>query len=148
MSYATHKQRHDALGKGGDLPSFGAPVHVRTKVYGRAGRYDVENKWRRGVYVGPSSDVQHGHCVRFPDGSFVTSLHLKDQLVDADGLVDLVPREIELPVPDRRVREKRRLAMSMFTHSPSRKKGLRSRRDTCGERRILALSRSLICLSC
>ena len=32
------------------------------------------------------SDVQHGHCVRFPDGSFVTSLHLKDQLVDADGL--------------------------------------------------------------
>ena len=112
MSYATHKQRHDALGKGGDLPSFGAPVHVRTKVYGRAGRYDVENKWRQGVYVGPSSDVQHGHCVRFPDGSFVTSLHLKDQLVDADGLVDLVPREIELPVPDRRVREKRRLAMS------------------------------------
>ena len=116
MSYAVHKQRLEALGKGESLPSFGSPVHVRTKVYGRAGRYDVENKWRQGVYVGPSSDVQHGHCVRFPDGTFVTSLHLKDHLVDADALVDLVPREVELPVSERRVRGKSRLAALSMGH--------------------------------
>ena len=110
MAYAVHKQRLLALGKKNDLPPFGSPVHVRTKVYGRAGRYDVENKWKQGIYIGPSQDVQHGHCVRFPDGTFVTSLHLKEQLVDADGLVDLVPREVEIPVPERRVRTKTRLA--------------------------------------
>ena len=113
---AVHKQRLEALGKSDSLPPFGSPVHVRTKIYGRAGRYDIENKWRQGIYVGPSPDVQHGHCVRFPDGTFVTSLHLKEQLVDADALVDLVPREVELPVPERRVRRKTRLAALSREH--------------------------------
>ena len=51
---AVHKQRLEALGKSDSLPPFGSPVHVRTKIYGRAGRYDIENKWRQGIYVGPS----------------------------------------------------------------------------------------------
>ena len=46
-------------------------------------------KWAQGVYVAPSEDVRHGHVVRFADGTFVTSLHLKNNLVDADELVDL-----------------------------------------------------------
>ena len=116
MMYAAAKQRHRVLGRLEDLPCFGSPVHVRTKVYGRAGKYDVENKWAQGAYVGPSEDVQHGHVVRFPDGTFVTSLHLKQNLVDADGLVDLVPREVEIPLPERRVRGKRRLAKLFQAH--------------------------------
>ena len=110
MMYATARQRHRALGRSEDLPCFGSPVHVRTKVYGRAGKYDIENKWAQGTYVGPSEDVRHGHVVRFPNGTFVTSLHLKQNLVDVDGLIDLVPREVEVPVPERRIRGKRRLA--------------------------------------
>ncbi|CAE7519209.1 unnamed protein product [Symbiodinium sp. CCMP2592] len=49
-------------------------------------------------------DVPIGVINRFPDGSFVISLHLKDQLVDTDGLMDLVPREVELPVPERKAK--------------------------------------------
>ncbi|CAE7256410.1 PMT4 [Symbiodinium sp. CCMP2592] len=116
MMYATHKQRHLALGRTEELPTFGTPVYVRTKVYGRAGKYDVDNKWAPGAYVGPSEDVQHGHVVRFPDGTFVTSLHLKKALVNADELVDLEPREIEVPLPERRVRGKTRLAKLFGVH--------------------------------
>ncbi|CAE7409265.1 GIP [Symbiodinium necroappetens] len=100
MMYAAAKQRHRVLGRTDDMPCFGTPVHVRTKVYGQAGRYDLENKWSQGIYVGPSSEVQHAHVVRFPDSTFVTSLHLKQNLVDADSLIDLVPREIEIALPE------------------------------------------------
>ncbi|CAE7665157.1 HCF244, partial [Symbiodinium sp. CCMP2456] len=116
MMYATAQQRQRALGKPGELPGFGTPVHVRTKIYGQSGKYDVENKWAQGVYVGPSEDVQHGHVVRFPDATFVTSLHLKHNLVDADELVDLVPREIEIPLPERRIRGKKRLHRLLVDH--------------------------------
>ncbi|CAE7401027.1 GIP, partial [Symbiodinium sp. CCMP2456] len=116
MRYATTRQRHKALGRTDELPCFGTPVHVRTKIYGKAGKYDVDNKWAQGVYVGPSEDVQHGHVVRFPDGTFVTSLHLKQKLINADELVDLEPREVELPLPERRVRRKTRLARIQGEH--------------------------------
>ena len=78
--------------------------------------------------MGPSEDVQHGHVVRFPDGTFVTSLHLKQNLVDADGLVDLVPREVEIPLPERRVRGKRRLAKLFQAHPLIRLRRSRQRR--------------------
>ena len=56
--------------------------------------------------MGPSEDVQHGHTGRFPDDTFVTSRHLKQNSVDSDKLIDLEPQEIEVPVPERRVRGK------------------------------------------
>ncbi|CAE7030894.1 GIP [Symbiodinium sp. CCMP2456] len=89
---------------------------VKSEIYGQSGKYDVENKWAQGVYVGPSEDVQHGHVVRFPGATFVTSLHLKHNLVDADELVDLVPREIEIPLPERRIRGKKRLHRLLVDH--------------------------------
>ena len=110
MRYAVHRQRLKALGKSEDLPQFGCPVFVRTKIYGRAERYDMENKWKQGRYVGPSDDVAHGHVVKFEDNTFVTSQHMKAHLVEADALVDMVPKEIELPLPVRRMRGKARLA--------------------------------------
>ena len=110
MRYAVHRQRQQALGRGEPLPQFGCPVHVRTKIYGRAERYDMENKWQQGIYAGPSEDVAHGHVVKFPDNTFVTSQHLKASLIDTDAMVDLEPREIEIPLPERRIRGKARLA--------------------------------------
>ena len=64
---------------------------VRTKIYGRAGKYDIDNKWKQGVCIDPSEDVALGHVVKFPGGTFVTSLHLKANLVDADSMADLEP---------------------------------------------------------
>ncbi|CAE7947416.1 unnamed protein product [Symbiodinium sp. KB8] len=116
MRYAVHRQRLKALGKSEDLPQFGCPVFVRTKIYGRAERYDMENKWRQGRYVGPSDDVAHGHVVKFEDNTFVTSQQMKAHLVDADALVDMVPREVELPLPVRRMRRKARLASVAADH--------------------------------
>ncbi|OLP91876.1 Copia protein [Symbiodinium microadriaticum] len=111
MRYATYRQRVRTLGKTENLPQFGCPVFVRTKIYGRAERYDMENKWKQGVYVGPSDDVAHGHVVKFEDNTFVTTQHMRTDLVDTDALVELEPREIELPLPERRMREKTRLAL-------------------------------------
>ena len=51
-------------------------MHVRTKKYGQGGKYDLDNRWKQGVYVGPSSDVQHGQVVRFKEGGHVTSVHM------------------------------------------------------------------------
>ncbi|CAE6949120.1 GIP [Symbiodinium sp. CCMP2592] len=85
-------------------------------VYGRAGKYDIDNKWRQAVCVGQcrsSEDVAHGHVVKFADGTFVTSLHLKANLVDPDEMVDL---EVELPLPERRLKRKTRLAAIMADH--------------------------------
>ncbi|OLP84473.1 Transposon Ty1-NL2 Gag-Pol polyprotein [Symbiodinium microadriaticum] len=117
MRYAVHRQRQQALGRDEPLPQFGCPVHVRTKIYGRAERYDMENKWQQGIYVGPSEDVAHGHVVKFPDNTFVTSQHMKASLIDTDAMVDLEPREIEIPLPERRIRGKARLA-AMSVNQP------------------------------
>ena len=110
MRYATYRQRLKALGKEEDLPQVGCPVHVRTKIYGKAERYDMDVRWREGIYLGPSDDVSHGHVVKFQDNTFVTSQHLKANLVDPDAMVDLVLREVQLPLPERRARRKTRLS--------------------------------------
>ena len=109
MVYAAHRQRLQATGEDKPLP-FGSPVHVRAKVYGTGGKFDLDDRWRNGVYVGPSSDMKDGYVVRFPDGSYVTSAHLRPYLVDPDQEVELDPVEMDLPVPRRRVREKMKLS--------------------------------------
>ena len=111
MRYAVHRQRHRILGKEEPLYQFGCPVFVRTKVYGRAERYDLDNKWQQGIYVGPSEDIAHGYVVKFQDNTFVTSQHMKANLVDTDSLVDTEAREVVIPLPERRLREKSRLAV-------------------------------------
>eukprot|EP00439_Symbiodinium_sp_Y106_P022158 s6090_g2.t1 len=133
MRYAVYRQRLQALGKDEALPQFGCPVHVRTKIYGKAERYDLDNKWMEGVYVGPSEDVAHGHVVKFSDNTFVTSQHLKTNLVDADALVDSGHREIELPLPERRARRKTRLAAFRTDHplSPEEERAESFARDLC-----------------
>ena len=48
--------------------------------------------------------------VKFLDNTFVTSQHLKANLVNTDELLDMEPRDLEQPLPQRRLREKRTLA--------------------------------------
>ena len=104
--YATWARRESQLGRGQDILPFGTPVHVRSKVYGAGGRHDLDLRWRAGIYVGPSLDVRGGHVVRFEDGQFMTSAHLRPHLVDSDNLVDLGKYEAIVVPPTRRVREK------------------------------------------
>jgi hypothetical protein len=85
---------------------YGSKVYARTRVYGAGGKYDLDAKWGVGAYMGPAEDVRGGHLVRFPDGQYVTSTHLRSTLVNPK---EAIPREVydmELPVPERRLREK------------------------------------------
>ncbi|CAE7478405.1 RE1, partial [Symbiodinium necroappetens] len=59
-----------------------------------------------GTFVGYSHDVKNGRVVRHDDGSYTTSVHIKPYLFDPGEIADLGPHELELPVPERRVRGK------------------------------------------
>ncbi|CAE7931226.1 GIP, partial [Symbiodinium necroappetens] len=112
MSYAAQRQRKRALGQPTTKdPTFGVGVAVKTKVFGTGGSYDLDPRWGEGRFVGYSSDVKNGLVVRYDDGTFVTSCHVREGLVDAEALADGSPVEVELPVPERRLRTKARLAL-------------------------------------
>ena len=113
--YSTWAKREAQLGRGQDVLPFGTPVHVRSKVYGTGGRYDLDLRWRAGKYVGPSLDVRGGHVVRFEDGSFLTTAHLRPHLVDSDRLIDLGKYEAMLSTPSRRVKGKTPLEEAVET---------------------------------
>ena len=104
--YATWARRETQLGRGQEVLPFGTPVHVRSKVYGAGGKYDLNLRWRHGRYVGPSLDVRGGHVVLFEDGSFLTSAHLRPHLVDSDKIVDLGKYEALVMTPAQRLRGK------------------------------------------
>ncbi|CAE7577689.1 RE1 [Symbiodinium sp. CCMP2456] len=111
MSYAAQRQRKRSLGQPTTKdPTFGARVAVKSKVFGTGGSYDLDPR-REGRFVGYSSDVKNGLVVRYDDGTFVTSCHVREGLVDAEALADDGPVEVELPMPERRLRTKARLAL-------------------------------------
>ena len=109
MRYATWCQKQRILGKPGDQVPFGAPVHVRSKVYGTGGRHDLNVRWKKGYYAGPSLDVRGGHVVQYEDGMFVTTMHVRQGLVDVDEEVKQDEFEAVIAAPTRRVRNKRSL---------------------------------------
>ncbi|CAE7215721.1 GIP, partial [Symbiodinium necroappetens] len=116
MSYAAYRQRQRAMGQPCKDPPFGTKVAVKSKVFGTGGSYDLDPRWREGKFVGRSSDVTNGLVVRYEDGSFVTSCHVRPGLVDAEAAVDPEPVELELPIPRRRLCEKARLAFIRSTY--------------------------------
>ncbi|CAE7565425.1 GIP [Symbiodinium sp. CCMP2592] len=73
MTYSAFQQREMALGRGSSLLSFASPVHVKNKVFGTGHKFDLDNMWKEGVYVGPAPDIKGGHTVRFPEGRYVSS---------------------------------------------------------------------------
>ena len=112
--FAARRQRDLALGnyEDKDLP-YGAPTHVKHKQFGQGGRYDLLERWREGTFVGYSNDVKNGRVVRHDDGSYTTSVHIKPYLFDPGEIAELGPHELELPVPERRVREKATISQLM-----------------------------------
>ena len=110
MSYAAHRQRQRALNQASKDPPFGTKVSVKSKVFGTGNSYDLDPRWRDGRFVGYSADVRNGLIVRYDDGGFVTSCHVRQGLVDADAIVEPDLLEVDLPVPERRLRGKVRLA--------------------------------------
>ncbi|CAE7879419.1 RE1 [Symbiodinium microadriaticum] len=109
--FAARRQRDLALGnyEDKDLP-YGAPTHVKYKRFGEGGRYDLLERWKEGTFVGYSNDVARGKVVRHSDGSYTTSVHIRPYLIDVDDLVEFGPHEVEVPVPERRVRGKASVA--------------------------------------
>ena len=105
-NYATQERFERMLKGSSSMLPFGTKVHVRSKVYGTGGRYDLDSRWKAGQYVGPSLEVRGGHVIRFDNGAFMTSTHLRPYLVDSDQIVDLEEYEVRLPNPERRLRAK------------------------------------------
>ncbi|CAE7242183.1 unnamed protein product, partial [Symbiodinium sp. CCMP2456] len=99
------------LAPGYEDPGFGARVAVKSKVFGTGGSYDLNPRWGEGRFVGYSSDVKNGLVVRYEDGTFVTSCHVREGLANAEAIADDEPVEVDLPVPTRRLRTKARLAL-------------------------------------
>ena len=109
MAFAAFQQREWALDRSRSVVPFGSPVLVKSKVYGTGGKFDLDERWQGGVYVGPSQEVRQGHVVRFPSGRIVTSMHIRPNTEDPDALVPLAPVEAVFPAPSRRVTGKRPL---------------------------------------
>ncbi|CAE7801443.1 unnamed protein product [Symbiodinium sp. CCMP2592] len=105
--YAAAAQRARVLGVDAPPLPYGAKIHLRSKTYGKnqdPGSWDL--RWRSGFYMGPSLDVQGGHVVRFEDGTYTTTKHVRPGLIDSDRIVDLGMYEAVIPVPARRYRRK------------------------------------------
>ena len=109
MTFAAFQQREWALGRFKGVVPFGSPVLVKSKVYGTGGKFDLDERWQGGVYVGPSHEVRQGHVVRFPSGKIVTSMRVRPNAEDPDAFVPLAPVEATFPAPSRRVDGKRPL---------------------------------------
>ena len=116
MTYAAHQQREHALGRGGEVIPFGSSVHVKNKVFGTGDKYDLDNRWKEGVYVGPAPDIRHGHTVRFPEGRYVSSMHLRARVLDVDKEIKLDGVDMDLPSPSRRLTGK--TASTGVDHGP------------------------------
>ena len=112
--FAARRQRDLALGnyEDKDLP-YGAPTHVKHKQFGQGGRYDLLERWKEGTFVGYSNDVKNGRVVRHEDGTYTTSVHIKPYLFDPGEIAEFGPHELELPVPERRVRGKATISQLM-----------------------------------
>ncbi|CAE7828798.1 RE1 [Symbiodinium sp. CCMP2592] len=105
-NYAVQNRMEQLLRQSTSMLPFGTRVHVRSKVYGTGGKYDLDSRWKAGTYVGPSLEVRGGHLIRFEDGSYMTSTHLRPHLVETDKIVDLDEYEVMLPMPTRRLKGK------------------------------------------
>ncbi|CAE7406162.1 GIP [Symbiodinium sp. CCMP2592] len=106
MAYGAYQQREFALSRGASVIPFGSPVHVRNKVFGTGDKHDLDSRWKEGIYMGPAPDIRNGHTVRFPEGRYVSSMHLRTRVVDIDKELKLDEVDMDLPSPSRRLRRK------------------------------------------
>ena len=110
MGHAAWAQREHALGRAQGVVPFGAPVSIKARVFGQGGKFDLNNRWDNGVFVGPATELKGGYVVRDTNGRYLTTMHMKTNVVDVDELISPEPAEAELPMPMRRVKGKVKLA--------------------------------------
>ena len=89
LQYSMWSQMQRQLYPSKVLIPFGTRVHVKKKVYGTGGKYDLESRWEVGQYLGPSRDVNEGSVIMMSKGNFITTTHMRPGLVDTDKEVEL-----------------------------------------------------------
>ncbi|CAE7439048.1 RE1 [Symbiodinium microadriaticum] len=119
LRYATWSQMQKQLYPDKAILPFGTRVHVKRKVYGVGNRYDLESRWAMGYYLGPSADVNEGSVIMMDKGNFITTVHMRPNLVDASREVELEEYQAVVSIPSRRLRRK-------ATLNPGDHEGLRS----------------------
>ena len=118
LRYAMWAQMQRQLYPEKKLIPFGTRVHVRKKVYGTGGRYDLESRWGTGYYLGPSADVNEGSVIMMDKGNFITTAHMRPGLLDVDREVELEDYQALVSIPSRRLRRKSTLDPGDFEGVP------------------------------
>ncbi|CAE7348330.1 unnamed protein product [Symbiodinium microadriaticum] len=106
MRYAMWAQMQRQIHPTKVLIPFGTKVHVKKKVYGVGGKFDLQSRWGQGYYMGPSADVNEGSVVMMEKGNFITTNHMWPGLIDADREAELEEYQAIISTPDRRLRRK------------------------------------------
>eukprot|EP00439_Symbiodinium_sp_Y106_P056472 s367_g7.t3 len=106
LQYSMWSQMQKQLYPDKVLIPFGTRVHVKKKVYGTGGKYDLESRWDVGQYLGPSRDVNEGSVIMMGKGNFITATHLRPGLIDMDKEVELEDYHALIANPSRRLRRK------------------------------------------
>ena len=88
LRYSMWSQMQAQLYPSKELIPFGTRVHVKRKVYGVGNKYDLESRWAVGYYLGPSADVNEGSVILMEKGSFITTVHMRPGLFDAEREVE------------------------------------------------------------
>ncbi|CAE7684535.1 TY5A, partial [Symbiodinium sp. KB8] len=81
-------------------------VTIKAKVFGQGGKFDLNNKWDTGCFVGPSTEVRGGYVVRDVNGRYLTTMHMKKDVVNVEEIVGPIEVEAVLPLPSTRLRRK------------------------------------------
>ena len=110
MGHAAWAQRETAMERGPRVVPFGAPVIIRAKVFGVGGKFDLNNKWDNGQFVGPATELKGGFVVRDVNGRYLTTMHMKTKVVDVDKEFQPDAVDAILPAPETRVRRKATVA--------------------------------------
>ena len=79
---------------------FGANVMVKVK---KQTLGPFERRWQSGTFMGPAVDVREGHVIRLENGHWLRTTSVKQ--VEKEGPEIHEEYEVELPVPERRLRE-------------------------------------------
>ena len=96
--------------RGPRVVPLGAPVIIRAKVFGVGGKFDLNNKWDNGQFVGPATELKGGFVVRDVNGRYLTTMHMKTKVVDVDKEFQPDAVDAILPAPETRVRRKATVA--------------------------------------
>ncbi|OLQ12084.1 Copia protein [Symbiodinium microadriaticum] len=106
MGHAAWAQRECALGRSRNVVAFGSHVVIKAKVFGQGGKFDLNNKWDNGYFVGPSTEVRGGYVVRDEHGRYLTTMHMKTDVLQVEEITGPVEAEACLPMPSTRLRRK------------------------------------------